>query len=376
VNPVWIAGIGMTPCGKYADVPLHELGRRAAQEALDDAGLRYDQIGEVFGSSMLSPPQTALRVAHSLGRTAVPVTAIEAASAGGLVALRQAAWAVWSGRVETALAVGYEKMTALEPGGIVPAVCEIWDRFPPQVVYAITGGRLLHDHGLGPEVFAAVAAKSWNCAGRYELAGRRPDHTVTIEEVLGARMVSTPLTRMMCHASVDGAAAAVVTRERLGDAVAVLAIEQTSAIADPGWPLVGPTIGPFAQTGVTARRAYAAAEILPKDIDIISLHDMCSSEEILTLVELGIGDADDVIRLALDGDLDIGGRLPTNVDGGCVARGHPSGATALMQTADVVRQLRGAAGDRQVGADVSTGVVQTMGGGGSAAVAVLRRHEG
>ena len=115
MNPVWIAGVGMTPCAQFADIPLHELGRRAAREALADAGVGYDQIGEVFGSSMLAPPQSALRVAHSLGRTSVPVTGVESASAGGLVALRHAAWAVWSGRVDVALAVGYEKMTALEP---------------------------------------------------------------------------------------------------------------------------------------------------------------------------------------------------------------------------------------------------------------------
>ena len=109
---------------------------------------------------------------------------------------------------------------------------------------------------------------------------------------------------------------------------------------------------------------------------MVSLHDLCSSEEVITLVELGIGGPADVIRMALEGELDVDGRLPTNVDGGCVARGHPSGATALGQTADIVRQLRGTAGARQVAAHVHTGVVQTMGGGGSAAVAVLRRQEG
>jgi acetyl-CoA acetyltransferase len=373
---LWISGIGMTPFAKHGDVALHELGRRAAQAALDDAGLSYPDVGEVFGSSMLGPPQSALRVAHSLGLTGVPVTGIESASAGGLVALRHAAWAVWSGRVDTALAVGYEKMTALEPGGVVPAVRQLWDRFPPQGVYAIAGNRFLYDHGAGPEVFATVAAKSWNCAARYELAARRPDHEVTADEVLAARMVATPLTRMMCHANADGAAAAVVTRERIGAAVALLAIEQTSQFDDPEWPRIGPTIGPFAQTTATAQRAYAAAGIDPSEIGAVSLHDLCSSEEVLTLVELGLGEPGEVVRMVLDGELDVDGRLPTNVDGGCVARGHPSGATALGQTADLVHQLRGTAGDRQISSSVHTGVVQTMGGGGSASVAVLRRQEG
>jgi acetyl-CoA C-acetyltransferase len=375
VNQVWLSGIGMTSFAKHGDVPLHELGRRAAQEALDDAGLDYDQVGEVFGSTMLGPPQSALRVAHSLGYTGAPVTGIESASAGGLVALRHAARAVWSGEVEVALAIGYEKMTALEPGGVVPAVREVWDRVPPQGVYAIAGNRFLHEAGVGPEVFAVAAAKSWNSAARYDLAARRVDHEVTAEEVLAARMVCTPLTRMMCHANADGGAAVVVTRDPLPGSVALLAIEQTSIIDDPLWPRVGPTIGPFSQTAHTARRAYQKAGIDPSDIGVVSLHDLCTSEELITLVELGLGSPEEVVRLVLDGGLERDGRLPTNLDGGCIARGHPSGATALGQAADIVRQLRGAAGVRQVSDGVHTGVVQTMGGGGSASVAVLRRAE-
>jgi acetyl-CoA C-acetyltransferase len=375
VNQVWLSGIGMTSFAKHGDVPLHELGRRAAQEALDDAGLDYDQVGEVFGSTMLGPPQSALRVAHSLGHTGAPVTGIESASAGGLVALRHAARAVWSGEVEVALAVGYEKMTALEPGGVVPAVREVWDRVPPQGVYAIAGNRFLHEAGVGPEVFAVAAAKSWNSAARYDLAARRVDHEVTAEEVLAARMVCTPLTRMMCHANADGGAAVVVTRDPLPGSVALLAIEQTSIIDDPLWPRVGPTIGPFSQTAHTAARAYQKAGVEPSDVGVVSLHDLCTSEEVITLVELGLGSPEEVVRLVLDGGLERHGRLPTNLDGGCIARGHPSGATALGQAADIVRQLRGSAGDRQVPGDVHTGVVQTMGGGGSAAVAVLRRQD-
>ncbi|HEY3669622.1 MAG TPA: thiolase family protein [Acidimicrobiia bacterium] len=370
----WVIGAGMLPCGRHSDTPLHELGAEAARLALDDAGLPYDQVGEVFTSSMLAPPQTALRVAHSLGRTGVPVTAIESASAGGLVALRHAAWAVWSGRCETALAVGYEKSTMLEPGGVVPKPRDVWDLFPPQLSYAIDATRFLYEQGQGPELFAAVAAKSWNCAARNELAARRPDHEVTIEEVLGARMVATPLTRMMCHASVDGAAAVVVSRDAVPEAVELLAVEQTSLVEDASWPRVGPTIGPPSQTARTARRAFEIAGIAPSDVGIVSLHDMCASEEVVTLVELGVCDADEIADLVFSGGLSVKGRLPTNVDGGCLARGHPMGATALAQTVDVVRQLRGRAAARQV-ADVHTGVVQTVGGGGSAAVAVLRRSD-
>jgi acetyl-CoA acetyltransferase len=328
----------------------------------------------VFTSSMLAPPQSALRVAHSLGRTGIPVTAMESASAGGLVALRHAAWAVWAGRCDAALAIGYEKSTMLEPGGVVPAHRDVWDLFPPQLSYAIDATRFLHDHAQPPELFAAVAAKSWNCAARNEFAARRSDHEVTIEEVLGARMVATPLTRMMCHASVDGAAAVVVSRARTSAAVELLAVEQTSLIDDAGWPRVGPTIGPPSQTAITARRAFERAGVASGDVGIVSLHDMCASEEVVTLVELGLCDADEIADLVFGGQLSIDGRLPTNIDGGCLARGHPMGATALIQTVDVVQQLRGRAGTRQVN-DAHTGLVQTVGGGGSAAVAILRNGD-
>jgi acetyl-CoA acetyltransferase len=361
----------MLPCGKHSDTPIQELGRRAALEALEDAAITYDQVGEVFASSMLAPPQTALRVAHSLGKTGVPVTAVESASAGGLVALRHAAWAVWSGRCDTALAVGYEKSTVLEPGGVVPKPRQVWNLFPPQLSHAIDATRFLYEQKIGPELFAAVAAKSWNCARENELASQRLDHEVTVEEVLQARMVASPLTRMMCHVGVDGAAAVVLTRERMAESIELLAVEQTSLIVDAGWPTVGPTVGPPSQTTLTAKRAFAAADVLPSDVNVVSLHDMCASEEVTTLVSLGLCSAEEVVRLVLDGELTSSGKLPTNVDGGCLARGHPMGATALAQTVEVVQHLRGRAGRRQV-PGAHTGLVQSIGGGGSAVVAVLR----
>jgi acetyl-CoA acetyltransferase len=360
----------MLPFGK-CEVPIEDLGVGAANLALEDAETEFDEIGEVFASSMLSPPQTALRVARRLGETGVAVTAVESASAGGLVALRHAAWAVASGRCDAALAIGYEKSTALEPGGVVPRPRTFWDRFPPQLCYAIEAQRFLYEQSLGPEIFATVAAKSWNAASRNPLAARRPDHEVTVDEVLDARMIATPLTRMMCHASVDGAAAAVVTRSTTGRSVEIMAIEQVSNIVDPSRPAEGPTVGPPSQTAFAARRAYESAGVEPNEVGLVSLHDMCASEEVTTLIELGLCSASDVARLVFEGELEVTGALPTNIDGGCLARGHPMGATALGQVADVVAQLRGDAGDRQV-TDPHAAVLQTVGGGGSCVVAVLR----
>lgn len=369
---VHITGIGVTEFGKHSQTPLIDLGVAAAEKALADAGIDYSTVGEVFASSALAGPQTGISVAHRLGRTGIPVTAVESASAGGMVALRHAVWAVRSGRCRTALAVGYEKTTALEPGGVVPAAVSFWDRFPPQVHYAIEAARFQHDTGCGPEIFAAVAAKSYNHARLNPLAARRNPDPVTVDEVLGARVVADPLTKMMCHASVDGGAAVVVSAEPTARAVSVLAIEQTSWPADPQWPLVGPVVGPPSQITATAKRAYANAGISPSDVGVVNLHDMCASEEITALVALGLTDPAGAVTLAESGGLAIDGALPTNTDGGCIARGHPIGATGLAQTAEIVTQLRGEAESRQV-ARPRTGLAQAVGGGGSCVVTVLQR---
>lgn len=368
---VYLSGVGITHFGRHADTALADLGVTAAHEALNDAELTYDDVGEVFTASALAPPQTGMRVSLALGRTGIPVTATESASAGGLVALRHAVWAVASGRCRIALAVGYEKTTALEPGGVVPAAVGFWDRFPPQTHYAIEAARWLYDAGCGPEVIAAVAAKSHNQARLNPFAARRSEQPLTVDGVLSARSVAEPLTKMMCHASVDGGAAVVVTADRLPRSVSVLAIEQTSWPADPEWPLEGPVVGPPSQMTMTARRAYRAAGIEPGDVDVVSLHDMCASEEITALIAMGLTDNAGVIELACSGGLANDGSLPTNTDGGCIARGHPIGATGLAQTAEVVSQLRQEAGGRQV-RDPRIGLVQAVGGGGSCAAAVLK----
>ena len=367
---VSVRGVGLVPFGT-SELPLVELGRGAARAALADAGLDYADVGEVYATSSLAPPQHALAVAHGLGHTGVPVTAVESASAGGLVVLREAAWAVQSGRCDVALAIGYEKTTALTPGGIVPKPVGVWDYVTPAAPYAVQASQWIAD-GLGTvDALAALAAKNWNHARANPDAARRVDHEVTAQEVLESRLVASPLTRMMCHASVDGAAAVVVTRDDAGSAHPRLAaLTQTSLPYDPAWPLVGPAIGSPLQTARTAEEAFRGAGLSPADIDVVLLHDLCVIEEAITLGALGLVPAREVAAMAVAGELARGGALPTNTDGGCLARGHPFSATGLAQTVEAVRQLRGTAGDRQVD-DARHALVHAAGGGGSCAVALL-----
>jgi acetyl-CoA C-acetyltransferase len=196
---------------------------------------------------------------------------------------------------------------------------------------------------------------------------------VTAEEVLASRMVSTPLTRMMCHASVDGAAAVVVSREGAGSRLPrLVSIALTSLPYDPRWPLDGPAIGSPVQTALTAQRAFADADLAPGDVDVVLLHDLCVIEEAITLGSLGLVPEADVAEMALAGEFSLGGSLPSNTDGGCLARGHPFSATGLAQTVEAVRQLEGLAGERQV-EGAARALVHAAGGGGSCAVALLAK---
>lgn len=168
------------------------MGVAAAHEALADAGIAYDDVGEVFTASALAPPQTGMRVALSLGHTGIPVTATESASAGGLVALRHAVWAVASGRCRIALAVGYEKTTALEPGGVVPAAVGFWDRFPRRR----TMRSRRHGGCTTPDADRTSSRRSrrnpHNQARLNPFAARRSEQPVTVDDVLGARSVAEP----------------------------------------------------------------------------------------------------------------------------------------------------------------------------------------
>ena len=302
---VQVTGVGVTEFGRQSDTPLADLGVAAAERRWPMRVSAMTRWARCSPPRRWQDPRPASTVAHRLGRTGIPVTAMESASAGGMVALRHAVWAVASGRCRTALAIGYEKTTALEPGGVVPAAVGFWDRFPPQLHYAIEASRWLHDTQCGPEIIAAVAAKSYNQARLNPCAARRNPEQVTVDEVLGARMVADPLTKMMCHASVDGGAAVVVCADAAPRSVSVLSIEQTSWPADPAWPLIGPVVGPPSQITLTAKRAFNAAGLEPGDVGVVSLHDMCASEEITALIAMGLTDSAGVVKLAESGRVGV-----------------------------------------------------------------------
>jgi acetyl-CoA acetyltransferase len=306
-----------------------------------------------------------------LGLTGLPVTHVENASATGLVAFREAAWAVASGRAEVAMAIAFDKMTDMARSA--PSRGTGRDQLDatilPAAYFALWAQRRMHDHGTRPGHFAAVAAKNWNHGARNPLSHRQPDHLVTVDEVLASQMIAEPLTAMMACPADDGAACAIVAstewvRRHQPDrrVVRPVASALQSEAYSPGHTFLGPVVGPATMTRSTAEAAYADAGLGPDDMDLALCHDAFANEELEYYELLGFCPEGDGERLLEAGDTALGGRIPFNTDGGLIARGHPGGPTGLAMVHEIVTQLRGEAGDRQVDG-ARRGLAHLVGGG-------------
>ncbi len=353
-----VAGIGMVRFGSHRDRSGAELARDAGLAALHDAGLTLADIDEAFVGYIQPGSMLGVKAMKELGLTGLPVTHIENASATGLVAFREAAWAVASGRAEVAMAIGFDKMTEMSAGGGGSRGTgrdQLDQTILPAAYFALWAQRRMHDHGTTPEHFARIAAKNWNHGALNPLSNRQPDHTVTVQEVLASRMIAEPLTAMMACPPDDGAACAIVATEDWvrrhqpdRKVVRPIASALQSESYSPGHTFLGPVVGPATMTAKTARLAYEDAGLGPDDIDLAFCHDAFANEELEYYELLGFCDEGDGEKLLEAGETALGGRIPFNTDGGLIARGHPGGPTGLAMVHEVVVQLRGEAGARLV----------------------------
>jgi acetyl-CoA acetyltransferase len=356
----------MTQFGKFPDAGVRSLAESAVSEALADAGLAAESIGSVFfanavaglitGQEMVRG-QVALRHTGLLGK---PIVNVENACASASTAFNLAVGAVASGSVDVALAVGAEKMThpdkqrAFDAIGTAVDLAEVeelktamggggGDRSFFMDVYAAMSRAYMERSGATAEDFAEIAVKSHAHAALNPKAQFR--QPVTVAEVLAARMISDPLTLLMCSPVGDGSAAVVVASEdyarRLGvPSVKVLASTLVS----------GRDNDRTLPTGVerASQRAYELAGVGPTDLDVIEVHDAAAPAELMIYEELGLCSPGDGPKLLASGDTRLGGRHVVNPSGGLLSKGHPVGATGCAQLVELADQLRGRCGGRQV----------------------------
>lgn len=359
-NDVVVRGVGTSMFGKQPLVTGPELVRTAVFEALDDAG--SPNIDAVFAGTVFGAPGTIQRALQTCGITEVPIITIENACASGTTAFHEACRAVDAGAFENVLALGLETMTLHFSGAIHP---EATDREGRQgmalpSIYAMSASRYMYEFGLTPEQLAMVSVKNH----RHALGNPRAQHqqVVDIESVLASRMIADPLTLLQCCSIADASAAAVVGRAGSGDRAREVQVRSSSLRSGKLWDQRSPYVWGWEIVNSAAQEAYADAGVTADQIDVFEVHDAFTIGEIVTIEALGMAPLGQGGALTESGHTTIGGAQPVNPSGGLLSRGHPLGATGLAQVAEIVWQLRGEAGERQV-AGARLGVLETMGGG-------------
>ncbi|MGE0748103.1 MAG: thiolase family protein [Rhodospirillales bacterium] len=364
MREVSVIGVGMIPFGKYRDKTLAELAWPAVKEAIEDSGVRKPDIEVAYCGTALGGMMAGQRILKSLGITGLPIVNVENACSSSSSAFRQAWIGVASGVYDVALVIGVEKLTKFG-GGTLPLEKEDFEVMHGLVMPALYGmraRRYMHDYDVTPEDLAAVSVKARKHGALNPYAQFRD--TVTVEQVMAARPVAEPFTLLHCCPSGDGAAAAVICATDMASRftskppIRVLASEVNSGRYLTGFrDMTTPEI-----TVRGAHEAYEMAGVGPEDLDVVEVHDAFTIAELLYYEALGLCPKGEAKRLLHDGDTSLGGRVPVNPSGGLLAKGHPIGATGAAQIVEVVRQLRGECGDRQVeGAKV--GLTHCTGGG-------------
>ncbi len=377
---VSIIGVGLHPFGRF-DISGREMGLIAAREALADADISWSDVDFAAGGSRDGGHAAAL--VSELGLTGVPFIGVYNGCGTGGSAILTAAQAIESGAADIALAVGFDKH---ERGafGSNPADYGLpnWYAEDGMMVttqfFALKVQRYLHEHGLDPRLLAEITAMELRNGSITPHAWRRK--AVSADEIANAVMVNDPLTSyMFCSPNEGGAAVVLTSTERARTmstrSVEVKALEFRTRKYGT-FEVFSPSLAPAITDGATshaAAAAFEAAGIGPDEIDVAQIQDTEAGAALMHLAECGFCDDGDQARLILDGELEIGGKIPVNTDGGLLANGEPIGASGLRQIIECVLQLQGRAGDRQIPGNPSTGFTQVYGAPGISACSVLAR---
>ena len=375
MRKVAIVGIGHSRFGKRTDVDIAELAFESIKGALDDAGVDRKQVESVtLGSAggWYEESLPAVVVNEYAGFHNVPTMRVEAACASGSAAVRNSYLGIASGESEVALAVGLEKMTEVDTLTSVElmgrAGSYLWEfenygmTFP--AYYALYAVAHMNRYGTTEEDLARVAVKAHHYASMNPLAQFQKE--VSLEKVLASQAVSWPLKLYDACPITDGSAAVVLASEdvarKLTDTpvwIKGMGVSSDSANLSKRDDYVG-----LGATVDAARKAYSRSRLTPNDFDVATCHDCFTIAELMAYEDLAFCAKGEGSKMVRDGETEIGGRIPVNVDGGLKAKGHPVGATGVSMMVEVTKQLRGEAGKRQVPVKKGNGLVHNVGGTG------------
>ena len=392
MSKVIVAGVGMIPFTKPgANAPYPVMGSAAVRAALADAGIGHERIQQVYAGYVYGDSTAGQRVFYEIGLTGIPIVNVNNNCSTGSTALFLARQAVEAGVVDCALALGFEQMRPGALGNVYSdrpspldrfdAACDelIPNREIPLAIRYFAGAGLEHMRRFGTKLstFAKIRAKASRHAANNPLAVFR--NVVSEDEVLASPSIMPGvMTRLMACPPTCGAAAAVVCTEAfakrhgIGTTVSIAAQAMTTDTPSTfGSGDMRKVVG-FDMAAAAARAVFEKSAVGPQDIDVVELHDCFAQNELISYEALGLCPEGGAEQFVCDGDNTYGGRVVTNPSGGLLSKGHPLGATGLAQCTELVQQLRGQAGSRQVeGARVA--LQHNLGLGGACVVTLYRR---
>ena len=362
MREVVILGVGMTPFGRFPERPVAKVGAEAVLASLKDAGIPWKEVPAVYCAHAMGRTVDGQLVEAELGHTGIPIINLSNACAGGGTAALVAYQAVATGLYDLVLAMGVDQAPRGPLGALSPPTVEgVLGLDTMMAKYAMKMQRAIYERRYTLDQMAMASVKNHNHAclnprSQYKI------HMTGVEDVHRSRMIADPMTLYHCCPTGDGAAAVIFCTEQI-------AREHTTPpfIKFAGGTLTSQTFirGELADTrDVTVRAAQKAYEICgigPEDLDVVELHDNFAVSELEHIVDLGLCAEEEVGRLMEEGVFNLTGSIPVNVSGGLLGKGHPTSATGIAQLCELVWQLRGQAGQRQVN-DPRTGLAHCCGG--------------
>ncbi len=378
MSDVYIMGVDMIKFGRFPEKTVPQLGAQAALMALDDAGLTIQDMQALYcGNLGQASAMVGQRILQEIGQTGIGVVNCSNACATGATAFREAWMSIKAGVNDVVIAVGVEQMGKGLLGGSggatgIPKEGLLGSGTMP-AVFAEAGMEHSRNYGTTFEQFAKVSVKNHhhstlNPKAMYQIE-------TPLDVVMNAEMISYPNTKLMCSVNVDGAAAAVLVSEKKAKELGMdraVKVRASVLASDPftDRDLTMPDVN--AVTRIAAKQAYDMAGIGPGDLDLVELHDCFATAEILHYENLGLCEDGEAGRMIDDGDVALGGKIPVNVSGGLLSKGHPLGATGIANIYEVSTHLRGEADKRQV-EGAKLGLTHVIGLGSACGIHILEK---
>jgi acetyl-CoA C-acetyltransferase len=381
VTEVAIIGVGLHPFGRFKGKSAIQMGADAIRLALKDAGMQWPEVQFAFGGSYEVDNPDA--VVNLLGLTGLPFTDVYNGCATAASAISLAAQTIEMGGYDIGIAVGMDKhpVGAFSADPVqysLPSWYGEMGMFLTPKFFAMKIQRYMYDHGITHHSLAAVAAKAFRNGALNPNAFRRSP--LTVEQIAESRMVNDPLTQYMFCSPDEGAAAVVLCNAKIASRFTsnpiILRSSEVRTRRYGAFEVHSPSV-PLdrgdAPTTDASKAAYERAGLGPNDVDVIQLQDTDAGAEIIHMAENGFCRDGEQEKLIADGATEIDGPLPVNTDGGLLANGEPIGASGIRQIHELVLQLRGDAGDRQVPNSPKVGYAQLYGAPGTAGVTIISR---